>query len=154
VSNRSTELAAAEPAWDETNAPTAFQPGNRRGTSIPGQLRQALGSLSPKAEQAAAVGNSNYQLKVPVVRLPGRGLDLVLDLTFASSGEWSACLTGDWAASFVVEVTPCVTTGILARSAKVAHTLVSRKTAGGKSSAKSECRLCWSRWVRTLTVRC
>src|SRR5215211_7206205 len=71
--------------WDETNVSTAFEPGNQRGGSnVPGQLRQALASLSPKIEEAAAVGNSNFQLKVPVVRLPGRGLDLALDLTYNS----------------------------------------------------------------------
>ena len=73
-----------EPAWDETNMSTAFEPGKQRGSSITGQLRQALGSLSPKAEEAAAVGNSNFQLKVPVVRLPGRGLDLAIDLNYNS----------------------------------------------------------------------
>jgi len=73
-----------EPVWDESNVSTAFEPGNQRGSSITGQLRQALAQLAPKAEEAAAVGNSNFQLKVPVVRLPGRGLDLAIDLNYNS----------------------------------------------------------------------
>lgn len=82
--SKRTKEQAREPVWDETNVSTAFAPGNRRGGTIPGQLRQALASLSPKIEEAAAVGNSNFQLKVPVVRLPGRGFDLALDLTYNS----------------------------------------------------------------------
>jgi hypothetical protein len=51
----------------------------------PRQIRtRALAPLSLRIEEANVVGNSKYQLKVPVVRLPGRGLDLALDLTYNS----------------------------------------------------------------------
>ena len=40
--------------------------------------------MSLKPEEAAAIGNSNFHLKGPVVRLPSRGLELALDLTYNS----------------------------------------------------------------------
>ena len=84
MSKQLTELPR-EPVWDEGNMSTAFAPGNRRGRSTPGQIRtRALAPLFLRIEEANVVGNSNYQLKVPVVRLPGRGLDLALDLTYNS----------------------------------------------------------------------
>ena len=79
----STALPPEKSEWNEKNVSTAFKPGNRRGSSVHGQLR-ARREMLLKAEEAAAVGNRNLQLKVPVLRLPGRGLELALDLTYNS----------------------------------------------------------------------
>ena len=47
-----TERLLLEPVWDETNVPTAFKPGNRRGSSgrrspkCPRSLRRPLPSAA------------------------------------------------------------------------------------------------------------
>lgn len=72
--------------WNEDNVQTAFSPKNRRGKnpvhqSIPiGVRRDALGD----AANAEAAGSGNFMLTVPILNLPGRGLDLNLALTYNS----------------------------------------------------------------------
>ena len=81
------------PAWDEGNIKTAFEPANRIGADPvaaqpPATLAQTSLGLERRGltvrEQAAQVGSSNFQFAAPVVRLPGRGLDLALNLTYNS----------------------------------------------------------------------
>ncbi len=84
-----------EDGWNESNLWTAFAPGNRRGrnpvystneirASI-GVKRQALdGDIDARLQAAEDVGNGNFRLSVPVIRLPGRGFSLVLDLIYNS----------------------------------------------------------------------
>lgn len=78
------------PWWDDTNFKTAFDLSNRRGRNpvdiaISGTLGTRNIGISRKSlENAANAGSSNFQLSVPVVRLPGRGIDLVLDLHYNS----------------------------------------------------------------------
>lgn len=78
-----------EPAWDDTNYSTALDPPNRRGRnpvysaapvqSSVGVRRDALDEPLPEDSGA---GSSNFPLTVPIVRLPGRGLDVVLALNY------------------------------------------------------------------------
>jgi hypothetical protein len=90
ASLREVEPGEVEPVWDETNVMTAFESANRRGKdSVNDQLWRSLDPYSNRMpfdvlRKVAAVGSSNFQLKVPVVRLSGRGLDLALDLTYNS----------------------------------------------------------------------
>jgi hypothetical protein len=97
-----------EPGWNDTNFETAFDPANQRGRD-PGnrlppatQVQTSLKDTPPPPGGAA--GSGNFQLTVPVVRLPGRGLDLALDLT-CNSRLWHKAGTtliynidGDWPA--------------------------------------------------------
>jgi len=68
--------------WDDTNYETAFEPENQRGPGSIGTLHQGL----PGASRARYdnPGSSNFHAAAPVLNLPGRGLDLVLNLTYNS----------------------------------------------------------------------
>ncbi|MBA2335897.1 MAG: RHS repeat protein, partial [Blastocatellia bacterium] len=67
-----TELARAPgEGWDDTNWLSADDPGNQTGNP-PGM----------PADDGA--GNGNFQLSAPVVSLPGRGIDLALNLNYNS----------------------------------------------------------------------
>jgi RHS repeat-associated protein len=76
---------AAEPAaapylvsgeqWDDTNYYTADDPGNVRGDP-------------PSAPAECGAGSGNFQTGAPVLDLPGRGIDLKLNLTY-NSQVWS-----------------------------------------------------------------
>jgi hypothetical protein len=76
--------------WNETNLPTAFDPNNRRGrnpvcSTTPAQKmfgarRDALNEPNVSNEADGGASSSNFQLIVPVLSLPSRGLDLSLNL--------------------------------------------------------------------------
>jgi hypothetical protein len=77
--------------WDETNLEVGFEPTNRVGADpASGQPAATLAQTSlglqsggpTLHEQAAQAGRGDFQLRVPLVRLAGRGLDLALDLTY------------------------------------------------------------------------
>ena len=70
-------------AWNDSNFRSAFSAENRKG-------RDPLRSFSGKRLQNAdaGMGNGNYGLKIPLLKLQGRGVDLVLDL-FYNSQLWA-----------------------------------------------------------------
>lgn len=73
-----------ETRWDNKRLRTAFSEENRRGTNpVHSRLSTMVRSLRDLGELAAA-GSSNFQLTVPVLDLPGRGLSLTLDLVYNS----------------------------------------------------------------------
>jgi YD repeat-containing protein len=78
------------PGWDDTNIATAFEPANRRGAAPavagpPAIFSQTSLSVRRDGLQSAdELGSANFQLAVPIVGLPGRGLDLALDLIYNS----------------------------------------------------------------------
>ena len=80
--------ADAGPRWNDTNARSACAPANRVGLGrseadwMPD--RPWLGPQSERAAEAVTVGSANFTFAAPVVDLPGRGLDLRLDLVYNS----------------------------------------------------------------------
>ncbi len=96
--------------WDEKNVQSAFEPSSRRGSD---PVLKSLG-VSRQALQSDAFGvdSGNFQFSVPILHLPGRGLDLNLELHYnsrlwhcASSVEKGKCkgrmvfdMDGDWPA--------------------------------------------------------
>jgi hypothetical protein len=78
------------PGWDNTNVDTAFEPINRRGAAPavggpPAMFSQTSLSVRRDSLQSAdELGSANFQFAVPIVALPGRGLDLALDLIYNS----------------------------------------------------------------------
>jgi hypothetical protein len=97
------------PGWDLTNVNTAFKPSNRRGAApmvggAPAIFSQtSLGVRRAGLQSADKLGSANFQLAVPIVRLPGRGLDLALDLFYNSdiwhkgaNGELTYDMDADW----------------------------------------------------------
>jgi hypothetical protein len=97
------------PGWDLTNVNTAFKPTNRRGAApviggAPAIFSQtSLGVRHAGLQSADQLGSANFQLAVPVVGLPGRGLDLALDLFYnsdiwhkGSNGELTYDMDADW----------------------------------------------------------
>ena len=78
------------PGWDDTNIDTAFERTNRRGAApvvsrAPAIFSQtSLGVRRNGLQSADELGSANFQLTVPIVGLPGRGLDLALNLTYNS----------------------------------------------------------------------
>ena len=80
------DAMALDSYWDDSNAQSAFGPKNRRGTnpvyqSLPATVR--LNALSDAAH-AEAAASGNFMQTVPILNLPGRGLDLNLALTYNS----------------------------------------------------------------------
>jgi hypothetical protein len=80
-------------AWDASNLAEAFDPANR-GTRNPAEgahsatlAQTSVGVRRSALDSPKTTGNSGFALTVPVVRLPGRGLDLALDL-FYNSRLW------------------------------------------------------------------
>jgi RHS repeat-associated protein len=77
-------------AWDEKNMGSAFSPENRRGRDPVISRLEVMPGLHISTRElvdlkiAAAVGSGNFQLTVPLLHLPGRQLDLALDLTYNS----------------------------------------------------------------------
>jgi RHS repeat-associated protein len=93
--DRVSAASSGQGGWDDTVAPSAFDPINRRGpdpvdSSPAGALVQAALWGGPRPDESARTagdklaGSSSFQLSVPVVRLAGRGLDLALNLTYRS----------------------------------------------------------------------
>ena len=76
-------LSDRDSGWDDSSAPTAFEPGQQRGHDPYATRRDGL--ISSASVRAYHVGNSNFTLSVPVVALPGRGLDLNLALHYNSN---------------------------------------------------------------------
>ncbi len=77
-------------AWDASNRAEAFDPADR-GARNPakGAYSATLAQTSVGVRRSAlnspeTTGNRDFALTVPVVRLPGRGLDLALDLNYNS----------------------------------------------------------------------
>ncbi|MEU9324087.1 RHS repeat-associated core domain-containing protein [Streptomyces canus] len=76
------------PRWNERNADSAFDPTNRIGLGhqrlglMTGQV--SLGLHSEDATEVATVGSANFHASAPVLDLPGRGMDLRLDLVYNS----------------------------------------------------------------------
>ncbi|MGF9663170.1 RHS repeat-associated core domain-containing protein [Arthrobacter crystallopoietes] len=81
------------PRWDEATARSAFALTNRRGTLVVDERfeaalsRASLGVRSEALDEAVSVGKTSYRFTAAVLQLPGRGLDLALDLTY-NSGLW------------------------------------------------------------------
>ena len=67
----------AEPNWDESNIATAYAPEQRRGSNSLAVRRNSI-------QKNDSVASGNFQVIVPVVDLPGRGLDLNLNLYYNS----------------------------------------------------------------------
>ncbi|MFJ4368882.1 RHS repeat domain-containing protein [Streptomyces chartreusis] len=84
------------PRWDDQNADSAVNPVNRVGLGhqpldlVMGQL--ALGLRGANATEAMTVGSANFTFAAPVIDLPGRGMDLRLDLVY-NARLWTR--TGD-----------------------------------------------------------
>jgi len=80
----------SSPGWNSSNISAAFDPVNRRGRNplerppAPGVHIPTLRKSSNALQDAAGAGSSNFQITVPVVNLPGRGIDLALALTYNS----------------------------------------------------------------------
>ncbi|MCA1706984.1 MAG: hypothetical protein LC808_28455, partial [Actinobacteria bacterium] len=77
------------PKWNNGNAASACTSGNQVGDpagALMDGIRLGRSSLRARDElrEAVAVGNANYTFSAPVVNLPGRGLDLRLNLTYNS----------------------------------------------------------------------
>ncbi|MCZ7571577.1 MAG: hypothetical protein M5U01_23765 [Ardenticatenaceae bacterium] len=75
------------PGWDDSNYATAFDPVNRRGrnpvySALPPQI--SLGVRRQSLGQDQAAGSGNFRFTVPIVSLPGRGMDLNLALHYGS----------------------------------------------------------------------
>jgi hypothetical protein len=81
--------------WDDTNIATAFLPINRRGrnaiyssASARRAFRRRQDGLPGEPQidfpEESGAGSGNFSLSVPVIRLPGRGLALALDLHYNS----------------------------------------------------------------------
>ncbi len=60
-----------EGGWNNDNWPSADNPGNQPGNP-------------PGAPMDGGAGNGNFQLSAPVISLPGRGIDLALNLNYNS----------------------------------------------------------------------
>ena len=84
------EYSEGGPGWDDTNIDTAFEPTNRRGPApvVAGHSaihsQTSLGVRRDRLQDAAELGSANFQFTVPIIALPGRGLDLALDLIYNS----------------------------------------------------------------------
>jgi hypothetical protein len=63
--------------WNERNVRSAFDPVNRRGSPPIGMRRFSL-------HDDRGAGNGNFQFMAPVLHLPGRGLDVTLNLSYNS----------------------------------------------------------------------
>ena len=80
--------------WDEETSASALSLQNRRGRAIPGlSTSPTLGQVSlglgqePQGIPVENAGNSTFHFAIPLLRLPGRGLDLAL-ATYYDSGVW------------------------------------------------------------------
>lgn len=80
----------SSPAWTTSNLDAAFDPVNRRGHNpldrppARGVHIPTLRKSSSALQDAAGAGSSNFQIAVPVVNLPGRGMGVGLTLTYNS----------------------------------------------------------------------
>ncbi len=70
-SGGSSNLLPSEPGWDTGNADSSNDPGNQPGNP-------------PSGPTDNGAGSGNFQLSAPVVSLPGRGIDLALNLNYNS----------------------------------------------------------------------
>jgi hypothetical protein len=76
--------------WDEGSLARAFDPSARRsgnpaeGLSSGGLAQTSLRVRRDSLRGPEIVGNASFGITVPIVHLPGRGLDLALDLTYNS----------------------------------------------------------------------
>ena len=85
------------PGYQEKNIAQAFQIVNRRGhdpvlasRTQPGETLAGRTQANRKVRSVpTSGGNTNYLLTVPLINLPGRGLDLVLNLYY-NSQMWTA----------------------------------------------------------------
>src|SRR2546428_1851135 len=78
------ELGPVMRGWNNDTISTAFAPKNRRGRDpVAARISAELPSLIDLPTVAAA-GSNNFQLTVPVLSLPGRGLNVRLNLTYNS----------------------------------------------------------------------
>jgi hypothetical protein len=102
-------LPVSGSGWTASNLDAAFDPINRRGRNPverqpPARAQVPSFRKSSDALQAAAgAGSSNFQLTVPVLNLPGRGIDLALALTYNSrvwtgAGSFLFDADADWPA--------------------------------------------------------
>ena len=87
------------PRWNDSNAVSAFAPTNRIGYPQGAQLisiaeRPWLGSRRRRMPEPVTVGSANFTVSAPVLNLPGRGLDLRLDLTY-NSRLWNRAQSPD-----------------------------------------------------------
>src|SRR6266513_1529218 len=145
--------------WDSNIISTAFAPENRRGRDpVAVKISSKLPTLID-LPIAAAVGSSNFLLTVPVLFLPGRGLNVRLDLTYNSrlwhpwsdvdGGHISYDIDGSWPAAgwsfgfgklVLVETGQVVYDSMLVDSDGTRHpyVLVDRKTHGSPPNESQE----------------
>lgn len=73
--------------WDEGNIDIAFEPGNIRGRNPNyyslGVSRASLDDGNSLEDDGGA-GSANFHFEVPILQLPGRGLDLALSMHYNS----------------------------------------------------------------------
>src|SRR5262249_32812342 len=105
------------PGWTTDNSAAAVDPQNRRGRNVAysqmpftpavGVSRQALDDGAPPRsgyEDDGGAGSGNFQLAVPIVNLPGRGLNLNVTLYYnslvwvSSAGKRVLNADDDWPA--------------------------------------------------------
>jgi RHS repeat-associated protein len=77
------------PRWNDVNAVSAFDPGHRVGPPPAPFLaamvdRPWLGSRRDALSEAVTAGSANFTVTATVLHLPGRGIDLRLDLIYNS----------------------------------------------------------------------
>jgi hypothetical protein len=99
--------APIDPIWSSRGIDDAFAAANRRGRNPAYEfsvLNPGLGTPAGRVEDDGGAMSGNYHLDVPLVALPGRGLDLGVHLSYNAQlwsyveGMLAFNVDGDWPA--------------------------------------------------------